>query len=77
MKWFIRILQGLLASVFLMSGLMKVFISSEEIRTLYTETLGYEVGFMRIVGVVESLAAIGLIAVTVGLNLWSSPPAFL
>ena len=62
MKWFIRIAQGLLAAVFLMSGLMKVFVSSEEIHTLYTETLGYSVGFMRIVGVVESLAAIGLIA---------------
>ncbi|MDF2652610.1 MAG: hypothetical protein K0Q73_8415 [Paenibacillus sp.] len=61
MKWFVRIAQGLLAAAFLMSGLMKVFVSSEEIRTLYTETLGYSVGFMRIVGVVESLAAIGLI----------------
>ncbi|MFC5401160.1 DoxX family protein [Cohnella soli] len=62
MKWFFRIVQGLLAAVFLMSGLMKVFVSSEEIRTLYTEMLGYNVGFMRIVGLVESLAAIGLIA---------------
>lgn len=62
MKWFVRIAQGLLAAVFLMSGLMKVFVSSEEIRTLYTETLGYNVGFMRIVGVAESLAAIGLMA---------------
>ena len=62
MKWFVRIAQGLLTAVFLMSGLMKVFVSSEEIRTLYTETLGYSVGFMRIVGVAESLVAIGLIA---------------
>ena len=62
MKWFVRIAQGLLAAVFLMSGLMKVFVSSEEIRTLYTETLGYNIGFMRLVGVAESLAAIGLIA---------------
>lgn len=28
-----------------------VFVSSGEIRTLSTETLGYNVGFMRIVGV--------------------------
>jgi len=62
MKWFVRIAQGLLTAVFFMSGLMKVFMSSENIRTLYTETLGYNVGFMRIVGVAESLAAIGLIA---------------
>jgi len=62
MKWFVRIAQGLLTAVFFMSGLMKVFMSSESIRTLYTETLGYNVGFMRIVGVAESLAAIGLIA---------------
>ncbi|RKN85123.1 DoxX family protein [Paenibacillus ginsengarvi] len=61
MKWFVRIAQVLLSAVLLMSGLMKVFVSSEEIRTLYTETLGYNVGFMRIVGVAESLAAIGLI----------------
>lgn len=62
MKWFVRIAQGLLAAVFLMSGLMKVFVSSEEIRTLYTDTLGYGVGFMRLVGVVEAIAAIGLVA---------------
>lgn len=62
MKWFVRIAQGLLAAVFLMSGLMKVFVSSEEIRNLYTDTLGYGVGFMRLVGVVEAIAAIGLVA---------------
>ncbi|GIQ70259.1 DoxX family protein [Xylanibacillus composti] len=62
MKWFVRIVQGLLAAVFLMNGLMKVFVSSEEIRTLYTEPLGYGVGFMRMIGVLELLAGIGLIA---------------
>jgi len=61
MKWFIRIVQGLLAAVYLMSGFMKMFVSDEEIRTLYTEMLGYGVGFMRTVGAVEALAAIGLL----------------
>jgi len=62
MKWFVRIVQGVLSVVFLMSGLMKLFVSSEEIQTLYTDKLGYGIGFMRMVGMVEALAAIGLIA---------------
>jgi uncharacterized membrane protein YphA (DoxX/SURF4 family) len=62
MRWAIWIVQGILAAVFLMSGLMKVFIGSEEIRTLYTDPLGYEVGFMRLIGVVEAAAALSLLA---------------
>ncbi len=62
MRWGIWVVQGLLAAAFLMSGLMKVFISSEEIRTLYSDPLGYDVGFMRMIGVVEAAAAFSLIA---------------
>lgn len=62
MRWIIRAVQGVLAAVFLMSGLMKVFISSDEIRSLYSEPLGYAAWFMRGVGIVEAAAAIGLIA---------------
>jgi hypothetical protein len=61
MRWSIWIVQGVLTAVFLMSGLMKVFISSEEIRTLYTDPLGYEVGFMRLIGAVEAAAALSLL----------------
>lgn len=61
MKWLYRILQGLLAAEFLMAGMMKLFGSSEELTELYTEPLGYAVEFMRMVGALETLAAVGLI----------------
>jgi putative oxidoreductase len=61
MKWVIRIIQGILAAGFLMSGLMKLFSSSEQIREMFTETLGYRVGFMYTVGAVETLAALALV----------------
>jgi putative oxidoreductase len=61
MKWIFRVLQGLLILIFLMSGMMKVFSSSQEIATLYTDTLGYSVIFMRMVGIAETIAALGLI----------------
>jgi hypothetical protein len=48
MKWVIRIIQGILAAGFLMSGLMKLFSSAEQIREMLTETLGYRVGFKLI-----------------------------
>jgi uncharacterized membrane protein YphA (DoxX/SURF4 family) len=61
MKWVIRIIQGILAAGFLMSGLMKLFSSAEQIREMFTETLGYGAGFMYAVGAVETLAALALV----------------
>jgi uncharacterized membrane protein YphA (DoxX/SURF4 family) len=61
MKWVIRIIQGILAAGFLMSGLMKLFSSVEQINEMFTETLGYGAGFMYTVGTVETLSALALV----------------
>jgi putative oxidoreductase len=60
-KWGIRILQGLLVVGFLMSGILKLISSAEQIREMFTKPLGYGAGFMYGVGVTEIVAAIGLI----------------
>jgi putative oxidoreductase len=60
-KWSIRILQGLMAVGFLMAGMMKFFAGAEEVEKLYTEPLGYSVGFMYMIGAIELLAVICLI----------------
>lgn len=62
MKWVIRFIQASLAAVYLMSGLMKLFSSAEQISEMFTETLGYGTSFMYAVGAVETLAAMALIA---------------
>jgi putative oxidoreductase len=61
MKWTIRILQGFLVAGFLMSGLMKLISSSEQIRQMFTEPLGYGIGFMYGIGVFETAAALVLL----------------
>jgi putative oxidoreductase len=60
MKWTVRILQGLLAVGFLMSGGMKLSGSPDQIKA-FTEGYGYAEWFMYIVGTVEVLMAVGLI----------------
>ena len=62
MKWAVRIVQGLLAVGFLMSGPAKLFSTADQLREMYTETLGYGAGFMYAVGAAETLAALALIA---------------
>ncbi len=62
MKWAVRIIQGLLAVGFLMSGPAKLFSTADQLREMYTETLGYGAGFMYAVGAAETLAALALIA---------------
>lgn len=65
MKWFARILHVLLIPLIASAGLYKLMSSAETIREVYTDpldTLGYSVGFIYAVGVIELLAAVGLIA---------------
>ncbi|MBO9596923.1 MAG: DoxX family protein [Cohnella sp.] len=62
MKWFVRILQGLVALDFLMAGAMKIFSSADQIKELYTDKLGTPAALIYAVGVTELLAALVLIA---------------
>ena len=60
MKWIVRILQGLLALAYLMFGYLKL--SGNELQAHeFTQTYGYSIGVMYIVGALEILAAIGLL----------------
>jgi uncharacterized membrane protein YphA (DoxX/SURF4 family) len=59
-KWVTRIVQGLLAALFLMSGGMKVSGDAEQAKA-FTDVYGYPVGFMYVVGALEVLAVIGLV----------------
>jgi putative oxidoreductase len=61
MKWTIRILQGLMAVGFFMASMAKFFAGSEGLTTMYTEPLGYGVGFMYMIGCIEFLAVLCLI----------------
>ncbi|MDC3418706.1 DoxX family protein [Aquibacillus salsiterrae] len=60
MKWTVRILQGLLAVGFLMFGFMKVSGDPTQVDA-FTNIYGYGTGLMYVVGVVEIIAAIGLV----------------
>lgn len=65
MKWTARILHILLIPLIGSAGVFKLVSSAETIREVYTEplhTLGYSVGFIYFIGVVELLVAAGLIA---------------
>jgi hypothetical protein len=65
MKWIARILHILLIPLIGSAGVFKLMSDAETIREVYTEplhTLGYSVGFIYFIGVVELLAAVGLIA---------------
>jgi uncharacterized membrane protein YphA (DoxX/SURF4 family) len=62
MKLLSHIVQGLLTLVFLAAGLTKLFSSREQIREMYTESLGYSPTFMYVIGAIELIAALMLIA---------------
>jgi putative oxidoreductase len=60
MKWAVRLLQGLLALAYLMFGFMKLSRNEMQVQA-FTETYGYSIGFMYVVGSIELLAGIGLL----------------
>jgi putative oxidoreductase len=60
MKWTVRILQGLLAVMFLMTGFMKLSGDPGQVDA-FTNIYGYGTGAMYAVGIIEIVAAIGLI----------------
>ncbi|WP_027085783.1 DoxX family protein [Cohnella panacarvi] len=62
MKWVARILQGLLALDFLFAGGMKIFSSSEQIKELFTDSLGTPPALIYTVGAFEALAGLALVA---------------
>lgn len=61
MRLTIRIIQGFLAGYFLIFGIVLLFTSAEDIKTLYTNPLGFTVGFIYVIKAVEAIAAVGLI----------------
>ncbi|NEW08955.1 DoxX family protein [Paenibacillus sp. SYP-B3998] len=60
MKWTVRILQGLLSLAYFIFSFMKLSGNEMQVQS-FTETYGYSVGFMYVIGVIELLAAIGLL----------------
>jgi uncharacterized membrane protein YphA (DoxX/SURF4 family) len=60
LKWVVRIIQGLLTVVFLLTGVMKLTGNVQQVQ-IFTEAFGYPLGFMYIVGAGEVLGAIGLL----------------
>ncbi|MFD1412996.1 DoxX family protein [Oceanobacillus jeddahense] len=62
MKWLSHIGQGILILVFLMAGLTKLFSNTEQIIEMYSDPFGYPPIFMYFIGVIELIAALGLIA---------------
>lgn len=60
MKWTVRVLQGLLAVGFLLFGFMKVSANPMQVDA-FNNIYGYGTAFMYIVGIIEIIAAIGLI----------------
>lgn len=68
MKWIIRILQALLAVLFLMSGFMKLNGTPTQVEA-FTNIYGYGTGAMYAVGAIEIIAAVGLL-----LGFWKKKP---
>ncbi|TXK84503.1 DoxX family protein [Paenibacillus sp. N3.4] len=71
MKWTTLILQGLLALAYLMFGGLKLSGNAMQVQA-FTETYGYGLGFMYVVGAIELLSAIGLI-----IGFWKPRIAFI
>lgn len=61
MNVFLWILQGLLAAMFLMAGVMKSTQPKEKLAEKLPWAEDYPAGTVRLIGVVELLAAVGLI----------------
>jgi hypothetical protein len=65
MKWLARILHVLLIPLIASAGVFKLMSGAETIREVYTDPLaplGYSVGFIYMIGIIEVLAAVGLMA---------------
>ncbi|MFC0273232.1 DoxX family protein [Metabacillus herbersteinensis] len=60
MKWVFRIIQGLLAIVFSLAGIMKLIGHEQQVQ-MFTEAFGYSLWFMYLTGIFEILVAIGFI----------------
>ena len=60
MKWVVRILQGLLMVVYFMTGFIKLTGDAMQ-KQAFTEIYGYGAWFMYMVGILEILAALGLL----------------
>ncbi|ANE45790.1 hypothetical protein SY83_05175 [Paenibacillus swuensis] len=60
MKWVTRIVQGLIALAFIMSGFLKLAGDAMQVKS-FTEDYNYGLTMMYLVGAVEVLAGIGLI----------------
>lgn len=64
MKWLARILHVLLVPLIASAGVFKLMSTADTIREVYTEPLsplGYGVGFIYAIGIMELLAAVGLL----------------
>ncbi|MGM7683363.1 DoxX family protein [Cytobacillus sp. Hm23] len=71
MKWVTRIIQGLLAVAFILSGVMKFVGGAEQLEQM-AGGFGYAVGFMYFIAACEILGGIGLI-----IGYWKSTIALL
>lgn len=60
MKWFFRIIQGLLVIVFSLAGIKKLIGHEQQVQ-MFTEVLGYSLWFMYLTGIFEILLAIGFL----------------
>ncbi|WKA55212.1 DoxX family protein [Planococcus shixiaomingii] len=60
MKWIVRIIQGLLMVIYFMTGFLKLSGDPTQ-EQAFAEIYGYGAGFMYVVGVLEILAALGLL----------------
>ncbi|MFD0681189.1 MULTISPECIES: DoxX family protein [unclassified Paenibacillus] len=60
MKWAVRILQGLVGVMFLLTGFMKLSGNPDQIEA-FNEIYGYGSGFMYVAGGIEVLSAAGLL----------------
>ncbi|PGZ71947.1 hypothetical protein COE55_22360 [Priestia megaterium] len=59
MKWFTRIIQGLLVIDFLLSGIMKLTGNNTVVQE-FTKVYNFSLGFMYTIGILEVLGALGL-----------------
>ncbi|KQU23626.1 hypothetical protein ASG61_21775 [Bacillus sp. Leaf75] len=60
MKWFTRIIQGLLVIDFLLSGIMKLTGNNTVVQE-FTKVYNFSLGFMYTIGILEVLGALGLL----------------
>jgi uncharacterized membrane protein YphA (DoxX/SURF4 family) len=66
MRWVLRIIHVFYSVAFILAGVKKLTGNQQQVQ-VFTETFGYSVEFMYIVGVCEILGAIGLL-----IGFWNS-----